>query len=52
MSTAQEKREKRFCAWWVTRGYRKLCGRLGAAEYERAFEFIKFGWMEHAKEQG
>ena len=52
MSTENEKRERRFDAWWSARGYRHIVGRH--CDYEQARDDIKFGWMEAdlMKEQG
>ena len=54
MSTENEKRERRFKAWWSARGYRKVVDLTSELEYTTACEFIKFGWMERdlMKEQG
>jgi len=52
MSTARDKLERRFNAWWAAEGFKQAVDREG--DYEQIMLDVKCGWMGKAntKEQG
>jgi hypothetical protein len=51
MSTAQDKLEKRFNAYWTARGWR-ISEQYKDIDINVMRDIVRWVWMEHAKEQG